>query len=153
MTNNLRTRKPFLHGLRGKTNKRLNSVVLICFVIMVLFVKVGRLDWSMDIAKNVPSAWKYLLGIAMFFSVWYVDWKVSRHILDHTLPRLGLFPVIVLGFIMFAFAIVSADRRSIFFTVTFISIAYGYVSYRFLLYRLKRQEERRNGTVRSIDTK
>jgi glucan phosphoethanolaminetransferase (alkaline phosphatase superfamily) len=143
MTNDQRTRKPFLHGLRGKTNRKLISVVFICFAIMVLLVNVGRLDWSLEIAKHVPSAWKYFLGIAMFFLVWYVDWKVSRRVLDHALPRLGLFPVIVLGFIMFAFAIVSADRRSLFFTITFISIAYGYVSYRFLLYRLKRQEEKR----------
>jgi O-antigen ligase len=140
MTNDQKARKPFLHGLRGKTNRKLNSIVFICFAIMVLFVKIGRLDWSLEIAKNVPSVWKYFLGTAMFFLVWYVDWKVSRRVFDQTLPRLGLFPVILLGVVMFAFAIVSADRRIFFHTIILISIAYGYVSYRFLLYRLKRQE-------------
>ena len=113
---------------------------------MVLFVRVGTLDWSLQIAKRAPSLWKYLLGIAMLFSVWYVDWRVHRRLLNHDLPQLGLVPVIWLGLVMFAFAIVSADHRILFHTITLGSIAYGVISYRLWLYRLRRQQKRGDGS-------
>ncbi len=68
----------------------------------------------MELAKSVPLAWKVLTLLAMFGTVCYVDWRIARRTFDVALPRLERGWLVWLAIVAFAFAVITADERTLF---------------------------------------
>jgi len=140
-----REKKRLFHELRSKAHRRLNTVVLVCFLIMVLYVKVGKVAWSIEVAGSVPMLWKILTFLAMLVTLWYVTWRIERRVFDHSLPALEKAWVAWLAVIAFGFAVVSADVRTLFHVGTFSCLIFCWISGRY--YRRKGERLREHETV------
>ena len=132
-----REKKKLVHEFRSKAHRRLNTVVLVCFLIMVLYNRIGRAAVSIEVAKSVPIVWKCLTLLAMFATIWYVNWRIERRTFDVALPRLERGWLVWLAIVAFGFAVVSADERTLFYTGTFSCLIFFWVSDRY--YRRKHE--------------
>jgi len=113
----------------------MNTVVLVCFLIMVLYLRVGKAALSIEVAKCAPMVWKCLTLLAMFATIWYVDWRIYRRVFDLSLPKLEAGWVLWLAVVAFTFAVISADARVLFYVGTFSCMAFWWLSERY--YRRK----------------
>ena len=140
-----RETKRLLHEVRSKVHRRLNIVVLVCFLIMVLYDKVGKTAWSIELARSVPVLWKVLTFLAMFATIWYVTCRVDRRGLDPSLPVLDRRWLTWLAIVAFTFAIISADARIFFNIGTFSCLVFAWIEYRY--YRWKGEKLRKDNVV------
>src|SRR6266545_1834755 len=132
-----REKKKLVHEFRSKAHRRLNTVVLVSFLIMVLYNRVGKAAVSIEIAKSVPMVWKYLTLVAMFGTIWYVNWRIERRTFDLSLRRLESGWLVWLAVVAFGFAIISADERTLFYVGTFSCLIFFWISDRY--YRRKHE--------------
>jgi hypothetical protein len=79
--------------------------------------------------------WKCLTFLAMFATIWYVDWRIARRAFDLALPALEKGWGAWLVLVAFAFAVVSADVRTLFHVGTFSCLIFCWISDRY--YRRK----------------
>lgn len=133
-----REKKRLVHEVRSKAHRRLNTVVLVCFLIMVLYTRVGETALSIEVAKGVPMLWKCLTFLAMFGTIWYVNWRIERRTFDRSLRRLERGWVVWLFVVAFGFAVVSADVRTLFYVGTFSCLIFLWILDRYY----KRKGER-----------
>jgi uncharacterized membrane protein YhaH (DUF805 family) len=140
-----REKKRVLHEVRSKAHRRLITVVLVCFLIMVLYEKVGKAAWSIDLAGSVPMLWKVLAFLAMFATIWYVTCRIDRRGFDPSLPALNKRWLVWLVIVAFTFAIISADARILFHAGTFSCLVFGWIEYRY--YRWKGERLRKDKVV------
>jgi uncharacterized membrane protein YhaH (DUF805 family) len=139
-----REKKRLLHEVRSKAHRRMNLVVLVCFLIMVLYEKVGKPAWSVDVANSVPMLWKCLTFLTMFATIWYVNWRIERRVFDLSLPAPKTGWIVWLVLIAFAFAVVSADVRTLFHVGTYSCLIFCLISDRY--YRRKGERLREHET-------
>jgi hypothetical protein len=132
-----REKGKLVHEFRSKAHRRLNTVVLVSFIIMVLYNRVGTARVSIAVARCVPIAWKWLTLLAMFITIWYVNWRIERRTFDVGLKRLESGWLAWLAIIAFGFAVVSADERTLFYIGTFGCLIFLWLSDRY--YRRKRE--------------
>ncbi len=132
-----REKNRLLHEVRNTAHRRLNIVCLVCFLIMVFYVEVGRRALSIEVAKSVPMLWKCLTFLAMFATVWYVDWRIQRRTSELLLPALEAGWLVWLALVAFTFAVVSADVRALFHVGTFSCLSFLWLFERY--YRRKRE--------------
>jgi uncharacterized membrane protein len=140
-----REKKGLLHEVRSKAHRRLNTVVLVCFAIMVLYEKVGKTAWSIEVAKSVPMLCKCLAFLAMFATIWFVTWRIERRVFAISLPAIEKAWIVWLVVIAFGFAVVSADVRTLFHVGTFSCLIFCWISDRY--YRRKGERLREHETV------
>lgn len=124
-------KKNFLHGFCGKADWKLNGVILVGVLIMFTYLRIGRADWSKQIAADVSSLWKYFVLLLMLVVSAYTCRLIYRGLTDRTLPRMN--PV-WLGFeitILFIFALISADKQTLFNvgTLLWAAILFGMERY------------------------
>jgi hypothetical protein len=124
----LREKKKLVHEFRSKAHRRLNTVVLVSFLIMVLYNRIGRATVSIEVAKSVPMVWKCLTLIAMFATVWYVNWRIERRTFDLSLHRLETGWFVWLAIVAVGFAIISSDERTLFYIGTFACLIFFWIS-------------------------
>lgn len=140
-----REKQRLVHEVRSKAHRRLNTVVLVSFLIMAAYLEVGKRALSIDVAKSVALLWKCLTLAVLFATIWYVNWRIYRRVLDVSLPALEPGWVALLAIFAFTFAVVSADVRVLFYIGTFLCLAFWSISERFYRRkcdRLKEHEER-----------
>ena len=140
-----RETKRLLHEVRSKAHRRLNTVALVCVLIMVLYDKVGKTAWSIELARSVPMLWKVLTFLAMFATIWYVTCRADRRVLDLSLPALDRRWLIWLAIVAFTFAIISADSRILFNIGTISYLVFAWIEYRY--YRRKGERLRKDKVV------
>lgn len=145
-------KKPFLYGLRGKARRRKNLVFLCAFFVAVIYIEVGELNWSIEVASEVQSFWKYIVFLLMIASFWYSDWRIHRRVIDPTLPPLSLPWYLWDGIIAFAFAVVSADQRVLFHVCTIVTILFLCGSERYYRRKLARVRKAERGPPVSRQT-
>lgn len=126
-----REKKRLIHEVRSKAHRRLNTVVLVCFVIMVLYQNVGKTALSLEVAKVVPMPWKVVALLAMFATIWYVHWRIERRTFNHSLRALERGWVVWLFVVAFGFAVISADLRTLFHVGTLWCLLFLWVSDRY----------------------
>ena len=119
-------------------------VFLVSLLIMVFYVEVGERALSIEVAKSVPMLWKCLTFLAMFATLWYVDWRIHRRVFDLSLPALETGWLVWLAFVAFTFAVVSADARVLFHVGTFSCLIFFWISNRY--YRRKGERLREHET-------
>jgi len=141
-----REKKRLVHEVRSKAHRRLNTVVLVCFLIMVLYNRVGRVAVSIEAAKSVPMLWKRLTLLALFATIWYVNWRIERRTFDVSLRRLESGWVVLLAVVAFGFAIVSADERTLFYVGTFSCLIFLWISDRYYRRKHERLEHEKHVT-------
>ena len=83
-----REKKKLVHEFRSKAHRRLNKVVLVCAFLMILYNRIGYARFVVEGAKTVPMLWKCLTFLAMFATIWYVNWRIERRTFDLSLPPL-----------------------------------------------------------------
>lgn len=127
-----------VHEFRSKAHRRLNTVVLVSSLIMVLYNRIGRATASIEVAKGVPIVWKCLTLLAMFATIWYVNWRIERRTFDLSLRQLEIGWLVWLAIVAFGFAVISADERTLFYIGTFTSLIFLWISGRYY----KRKHER-----------
>lgn len=135
-------KKSFLHGFRGTARRKKLQVFFWSFLIAIAYVQIGELGPSVSMAKRVPLAWKVVTFLLFFSSLWYSDWRIHRRVFDHSLPRLHWGWYACLGISAFVFAIISADRRALFYSCTFLSIVFLWASERYYRRRVGLKEDR-----------
>src|ERR1039458_8900956 len=140
-----REKKRLLHEVRSKAHRRLNAVVLVCFLIMVLYENVGKAAWGIEVARSVPMFGKVLAGLAVFAPIWYVTWRIERRVFDVSLPALEKAWTAILAVVAFGFAVVSADVRILFHIGTFSCLIFCWISERY--YRRKGERLAEHETV------
>ena len=133
-----RETKKVVHEFRGKAHRRLNTVVLVCFLIVFVYTRIGTAKTSAWIANSVPMFWKYLTFILMFVTICYVNWRIERRTFDLSLPALESGWVVWLGIVTFGFTIISADARLLFHVGTFSCLIFLWISDRY--YKRKGEE-------------
>ena len=126
-----RENKKLVHESRSKAHRRLNTVVLVCFLIMVLYNQVGKAAASVEVAKSVAMIWKCLAMLAMFATICYVDWRIERRTFDLSLSRVENGWIVLLAVVAFGFAVVTADERTLFYIGTFSSLILLWISDRY----------------------
>ena len=124
-------KKPFLYGLRGKAQWRMNWFVLCYFVFFLIYFRIGNKSWIIETAKDVPLLWKCLVFVALFASIWYADRRINNCGFDRTLPRLKPGWILWIPFIALTFAIVTADTRTLFYVGTLVSAIYCWASHKY----------------------
>ena len=133
-----REKKRLLHEVRSKAHRRMNKVVLVCFLIMAAYTRVGETRFGVEVARVVPMLWKYLTFFAMFGTIWYAFWRIERRTFDRSLRRLETPWIVWLFVVGFGFAVVSADDRTLFWVGTFGCITFVWIAERYY----KRKGER-----------
>ncbi len=141
-----REKQKLVHEFHSKAHRRLNTVCLVSFLIMVAYVEVGKRALSIDVAKSVPMLWKCLVFLAMFATLWYADWRIHRRVFDLSLPALEPGWFVWLAVIAFSFAVVSADVRVLFHVGTFSCLIFFWVSGRYH----RRKAERLNNHATQV---
>jgi hypothetical protein len=114
--------------LGGKASRRMTLVICCAFFYLVLYMKVGYLPQSVAVARVVPLWGKGLVGILLFASIWYSDWRIQRRVLrpDLAPPRRVLFYWD--GLIALTFAVVTADARTAFYICTYTWVVFLFAS-------------------------
>jgi len=51
-------KKPFLYGFQGKARWKTNKVFFCAGLIIFFYIEIGKLKWSIELAKQVPFIWK-----------------------------------------------------------------------------------------------
>jgi hypothetical protein len=138
-------KKQFLHTFRTKAHRRLWCVVLCSFGIMVLYSKIGHLQWCIDLAKNVPFVLKCAAFLVAFALLWYVDWRIYQRVLNDTLPKINVIWFWLFGIAAFIFAIVSADERLFFTICTSTMVLFAFAHERFYRRKCDKLNEKNSG--------
>ena len=123
-----RETKQLVHEFRSKAYRRLNTVLLVCSLFIFAYIQVGESRVSIEAAKSVPMAWKYLTLLVMFATIWVVHWRIWRRTFDLSLRRLERGWVIWLAIVVFGFAVVSADKPTLFYIGTLAWVAFLWIS-------------------------
>ena len=139
-------KKSFLYGFRGKSAWKLNRAILVGVLIMFAYLRVGRSDWSNHIAGIVPVGFKYLALIAMLAVSAYTSRQIDRGIVDRALPRMNPVWLVVEVIGLFAFAIISADKQTLFNLGTLLWAAIPFGTERYYSRKWKRVQRTRTGT-------
>jgi hypothetical protein len=133
-----RETKKVVHEFRSKAHRRFNMVVLVSFLIMVVYMRIGRSATSIWVAKDVPIFWKYLTFFLLFVTIWYVNWRIMRRTFDLSLPKLNSSWLAWLAIVAFLFAVVTADARTLFYVGTSSCLIFLWISDRY--YKPKGEE-------------
>jgi len=139
-----REKKKLVHEFRSKAHRRLNTVVLVSFLIMVLYTRIGWATLSIEVAKGIPMVWKCLTLLAMFGTIWYANWRIERRTFDESLRRLESGWLVWLAVVAFGFAVISADERTLFHTGTFACLIFLWISGRYYKRKRERLEHERH---------
>jgi hypothetical protein len=123
-----REKKRVLHEVRSKAHRRLNTVLLVSFLVIFVYNRIGAHALSIGVAKDVPMIWKYLTFLVMFATIWYVNWRIERRVFDLSLPAIEAGWILWLAFIAFMFAVISADVRVLFYVGTFSCLIFHWIS-------------------------
>lgn len=114
------SKKPFFHGFRGKSERRLNLVILFGVFLAFLYLRTGEADWSAAIAKNVSLSWKWLAFLAFWLVGAYTSVRMRRRISTRATLRMHpgwLFLEVLLAFL---FAVVAAHKATLFYWGTLL---------------------------------
>lgn len=141
-----REKRNLVHEFRSKAHRRLNTVVLVSWLIMVIYDRVGETAVSIEVAKSVPLVFKYLVLLAMFATVWYAEWRIQRRTFDLTLPRIETGWLVWLAIVAFGFAVVSADKRILFWIGTFAWVSFLWISEWYYKRKHERLEHKNDAT-------
>ena len=139
-----RETKRLVHEFRSKAHRRLNTVVLVCSLIIFVYIRVGEAKASIEVAKHVPMVWKYLTLLFMFATIWFVHWRIERRTFDLSLRRLESGWLIWLAIVVFGFAIISADKPTLFYIGTLAWVALLWMSDRYYARKHERLEHERH---------
>jgi hypothetical protein len=107
-------KKFFLDGLRSKADWQFNGVILGGVLITFAYLKVGRADWSRRLAVDVSFGWKCFVLILVLVVSAYTCREILRGIVDRSLPRMNPAWLLFECMLLFLFAILSADRQTLF---------------------------------------
>jgi hypothetical protein len=107
-------KKRFLDGFRGKAALRLNIAILLGVVVVSIFLRVGRSDWSKRTGAEVPLVWKYVALFALLVIQVFNCRQIYRGIWDRVSPRLNPVWMVFEAIIFFIFAVISADQQTLF---------------------------------------
>jgi hypothetical protein len=130
---------------------------------MVVYVKIGKADWSLRLAEGVPVLWKCVVSLVFCASVWYTAWHADRHLAGVRRVRKADFWYIEYGrdrhplelpwkpgysralflwdaLIALTFAIVTADSRGLFHAGTLFAICLSYGTTRYYRKKLARAQ-------------
>ena len=137
-----------MYGLRGKAAWRLNRVIASVAFIIFLYLKVNDARFSMAIAKKVPLGWKWGGLLAMLASLAYGYWRMGRHIQKPALPPSKRAWLLLTTVAAFAFAIVTADQKTLFNwgTILWVLVGSGIGRY----FRRKRKRRRQGVSEASV---
>jgi hypothetical protein len=112
---------------------------------MVLYSKIGHLQWCIDLAKNVPFVLKCAAFLVAFALLWYVDWRIYQRVLNDTLPKINVIWFWLFGIAAFIFAIVSADERLFFTICTSTMVLFAFAHERFYRRKCDKLNEKNSG--------
>ena len=132
-----REKNKLAHEFRSKAHRRLNAVVLVSFLIMALYNRIGKAAMSMEMAKSVPMVWKCLTLVALFGTIWYVNWRIESRTFDLSFRPLESAWLVWFAIVAFGFAVISADERTLFYIGTFSCLIFLWISDRY--YRRKHE--------------
>ena len=116
-------KRPFLHAFRGKSQWKTNRAVLFALTFMVIYVELGDTEWSKRLVKNLSYAWQVAVFLVLVPSLWYSFAKIYQPRPDSNCSRLNRVWVIWDGVIALAFALATANHRTLFYVCTYSLIA------------------------------
>jgi hypothetical protein len=111
-------------GGHSTAKRRAGIVVAAAFAAMVLYMKIGGIQWSIAIAEKVPGWGKWCTLVAFLALVWLSDQAIQRRVLHPALPKPRIALFILAAMSGLAFAIVTADSRTLFYIGTFAWISF-----------------------------
>ena len=91
-----------------------NPFVITIYLIIIAYVQMGKLGSCIELSEKVPTFWKCCSGAALLVLFFFSALKIEARAMDPGLPRLRWW-IFWTGIVAFVFAIVTADRRSLFF--------------------------------------
>src|SRR5437899_75551 len=94
----------------------MNWVILVTTVVIFLYFKVARSGFGIATAKPIPLAWKWIVLAALLTSAFCTCWLRERSFYNPDLPRRSPLWLVAELVLMFTFALVAADRPTLFYS-------------------------------------
>jgi hypothetical protein len=130
------------NSFRGRARWKKWRVIGSGICIMVVYMNLGRIHWSIRMAEAVSLNWKWAWLVSLNVSLGYSFWRIYRRALDRNLPPLQTAWIAWDALMAFSFAIVTADIRPFFYVGTFLWIALDYFTRQYFFNKVCRKTSR-----------
>ena len=102
-------------------------------------MKIGKLEWSVQLAEKVPLLCKWLVALIMFSSIWYTAWRIYGHIPGSQAGKLHPAWFLWDAAVLISWGIITADEKMLFYVCTFAWILSVYVASQWHRYKYRKR--------------